>query len=125
MLGFGHCLHISSSGLLATLQLTGRRNTGAAVRVLNLSLPILDTNAQQPGQQPLCQPASLCQPLSPILFSSLPTGLPKTGLPAKLLVTISLGANPSRGHYKEVSWTNQGWVPRTAGIPFFRAAGVC
>lgn len=47
-LGFGHCLHLSSSRLLATPQLTGRGNagpSGASVRSRSLSLPILTIDA--------------------------------------------------------------------------------
>lgn len=47
-LGFGHCLHLSSSGLLATPRLTGKGNTrppGTSVRFPSLSPSILAVDA--------------------------------------------------------------------------------
>lgn len=72
-LGFGHCLHLSSSGLLATPRLTGRGNTGpsgASVRFPSLSPPILAIDAttkhsSSPDMHPQCQPAST-SPLPPL-----------------------------------------------------------
>lgn len=72
-LGFGHCLHLSSSGLLATPRLTGRGNTGpsgASVRFPSLSPPILTIDAttkhsSSPDMHPQCQPAST-SPLPPL-----------------------------------------------------------
>ena len=44
-LGSGHCLHLSSSGLLATPRQTGRGNARASGRFLSLLLPVLAIDA--------------------------------------------------------------------------------
>lgn len=101
-LGSGHCLHLSSSGLLATPQLTGRGNAGASGRFLSLSLPILTIDAATKHSSARTRILSANQPLpapSPP-YSFLPSLLPgllKAGLPTRPLVILSLGASPDLG----------------------------
>lgn len=62
---------ISSSELLATLPLTGRRNTRDVVRTPSLSLPILTTEATTQHSSSLDSSLSANQPLlAPLSFSS-------------------------------------------------------
>lgn len=80
-LGFGHCFHLSSSGLSTTPQLTGRGNTkpsGASVRSPSLSPPVLAVDAVTKHSSsldihPQCHPAST-SPSSP---SSAPQSSPR------------------------------------------------
>lgn len=70
-LGFGHCLHLSSSGLLATPRLTGKGNaepSGASVRFPSLSPPALAIDAVKStlwSRHAFPVPTSLCQPFPP------------------------------------------------------------
>lgn len=89
-LGFGHCLHLSFSGLLATPRLTGKRNaepSGVSVRFPSLSPPALVIDAVKStlwSRPAFSVPTSLCQPF-PSLFCppSLLPGLLEAGLPAR------------------------------------------
>lgn len=117
ILGFGHCLHLSSSGLLATLQLTRRGNAGASGRFLSLSPPILCTDAATKHSSGPDRTLSANQPLpdplppSSLLPSLLP-GLPGQGFQPGLWVILSPGASPSLGCYKEMPWKYWGQVPQ-------------
>ena len=133
-LGSGHCLHLSSSGLLATPRLTGRGNAGpsrASVRFLSLSLPVLATDAATKHSSAWARILSANQPLpapfppSSLLPSLLP-GLLEAGLPARPQVILSLGASPGLGCYKEIPWKY--WAPNAPGqqeLPLLRAVRVC
>lgn len=132
-LGFGHCLHLSSSGLLATPRLTGKGNaepSGASVRFLSLSPPALAIDAVKStlwSRHTFPVPTSLCQPF-PSLFCppSLLPGLLEAGLPARPPGFLSPEASPNLGCYKEIPWMH--WRPSAPGqqdSPLLRAAGIC
>ena len=101
-LGFGHCLHLSFSGLLAIPQLTGRGNagpSGASVRCPSLSLLVLTIDAAATSTalagHASSVPSRLHQPLPP--SSRLPAssqGCPQQGFQPGLWVIVSPGASP-------------------------------
>lgn len=102
-LGFGHCLHLSSSGLLATPRLTGKGNTrpsGTSVRFPSLSPSILAIDAVTSTALARTCILSANLPL-PATFppsshlSSLLPGLPKAGLLARPRGRLVPGASPA------------------------------
>lgn len=109
-LGFGHCLRLSSSGLLATPRLTGKGNTrpsGTSVRFPSLSPSILAIDAMTSTALARTCILSANLPL-PATFppsshlSSLLPGLPKAGLLARPRGRLVTRSKSSLGCYKEI-----------------------
>lgn len=117
-LGFGHCLHLSSSGLLATPRLTGKGNTrpsGTSVRFPSLSPSVLAIDAVTSTALARTCILSANLPL-PATFppsshlSSLLLGLPKAGLLARPLGRLVTRSKSSLGCYKELPGsTSEQW----------------
>lgn len=118
-LGFGHCLHLSSSGLLATPRLTGKGNaepSGASVRFPSLSPPALAIDAVKStlwSRHAFSVPTSLCQPFPSLVCPpSLLPGLLEAGLPARPPGFLSPEASLNLDCYKEIPWMHWRQVPQ-------------
>lgn len=116
-LGFGHCLHLSSSGLLAAPRLTGKGNTrppGTSVRFPSLSPSILAVDAVTSTAlaRKCILSANLPLPATfpPSSHLSSLLGLPKAGPLARPLGRLVTRSKSNPGCYKELPGsTSEQW----------------